>query len=69
MSILIYNGQNIEQRDTDGMVCFTQMAKANGVNVNDWAKTDQAERYILELARTTNKVVDDIFVLLILIAL
>jgi hypothetical protein len=62
MGILVYNGQSIEQRDTDGMVCLTQMAKANGVSVNDWAKTDQAGGYIQELMRTTNKIVDDIFV-------
>jgi hypothetical protein len=28
MGILVYNGQSIEQRDTDGMVNITDMAKA-----------------------------------------
>lgn len=61
MGILVYNGQSIEQRDTDGMVCFTQMAKANGVEVSNWRQLDSAESYMSSLERTLGIPRIDIF--------
>jgi KilA-N domain len=53
MTILAYNDQSIEQRDSDGMVNLTQMAKANGKEVHDWARSSATKAYIAELERTT----------------
>jgi hypothetical protein len=50
MGILVYNGQNIEQRDTDGMVNITDMAKANNVLVGDWKARKTTDRYIEQLS-------------------
>jgi hypothetical protein len=50
MGILIYNGQDIEQRDTDGMVNLTDMAKANDVLIGDWKARKTTDRYIAQLS-------------------
>jgi hypothetical protein len=50
MSILTYNGQSIEQRDSDAMVNLTQMAQAKGVKVGDWTRLKSTEEYINALS-------------------
>jgi hypothetical protein len=50
MGILIYNGQDIKQRDTDGMVNLTDMAKANDVLIGDWKARKTTDRYIAQLS-------------------
>jgi hypothetical protein len=47
--ILTYNDQEIQQRDTDGYVNLTQMAKANNVEVSNWLRLDSATVYIQAL--------------------
>jgi len=53
MSILTYNGQNITQRP-DGYVNATQMCQANGKQIGDWLKTQDAERYMNAISTVTN---------------
>jgi hypothetical protein len=62
MSTLTYKDQTIEQRDDDGMVSLTQMAKANGVDVNHWRVLKSTEAYISSLERTTGIPANDVFV-------
>jgi len=49
MSNLSYNGQNIEQRDLDGYVNATQMAKANDARFDHWMGNEQAKEYLKAL--------------------
>ncbi|MGL6342721.1 MAG: KilA-N domain-containing protein [Waterburya sp.] len=46
MAILLYKDQSIEQRDVDGYVNATQMAKVNNFNINDWSINSQTIAYI-----------------------
>jgi Ni,Fe-hydrogenase I large subunit len=62
MLILTWNGQSIEQRDTDGMVNLTQMAQANSTNVANWSRLDVTTGYIRQLASSMQICIDDIFV-------
>lgn len=60
MSILTYNGNKITQRDTDGYVNATEMCQANGKQVGDWLKTQDAKRYIDAISTITNIPVIDL---------
>jgi hypothetical protein len=44
--ILTYKDQEIQQRDQDGYVNLTQMAKANGVEFRDWNRLDSSKAYL-----------------------
>jgi hypothetical protein len=44
--ILTYKDQEIQQRDRDGYVNLTQMAKANEVEVSNWLRLDSSKAYI-----------------------
>jgi hypothetical protein len=44
--ILTYQEQEIQQRDQDGYVNLTQIAKANGVEVSNWARLDSTKAYL-----------------------
>jgi hypothetical protein len=50
MSNLIYNGQQINKRDSDGYVNGTDMCKFNGVLISDWLRLSKTESYIASLA-------------------
>ena len=50
---LTYNGQVIEQRESDGYVNGTTMCQANGEKINNWLRLESTKAYIQELARTT----------------
>jgi hypothetical protein len=49
MNSLEYNGQVIDQRNCDGFVNATQMAKANDVRFADWLENVQAKKYLKAL--------------------
>jgi hypothetical protein len=49
MSNLSYNGQIIEQRQTDNYVNLTQMAKANNVRFTDFTENKQTQNYLKAL--------------------
>jgi predicted GIY-YIG superfamily endonuclease len=49
MSNLTYNGQIIEQRQTDNYVNLTQMAKANNVRFIDFTENKQTQNYLKAL--------------------
>lgn len=53
MTILIYNGQNIEQRVSDNFVNATEMCKANGKKINDWLRLEETKEYFEELSLET----------------
>lgn len=55
MSTLTYRGQIIEQRDSDGYVNMSQMAKANNCKLNDWTSSKKAKSYINTLAQESQK--------------
>jgi hypothetical protein len=44
--ILSYQGHNIEQRDVDGYVNLTQMAKLFNKRVSNWSNTENAKAYL-----------------------
>lgn len=44
--ILSYQGNDIEQRDVDGYVNLTQMAKLFNKRVSDWSRTESAKAYL-----------------------
>jgi len=62
MTILSYNGNQIQQR-ADGFVNLTQMAQANGVNVNDWLKTQTTQNYLQALESETKIIVSKLLVI------
>lgn len=49
MSELSYQGQTIQQRESDNYVSLTQMAKANSVRYVDWEENKQAKEYLKAL--------------------
>jgi len=49
MTTLSYNGQNIDQRESDNYVNLSQMAKANNVLVGDFNATEFAKNYLKAL--------------------
>lgn len=53
MSILTYNGNNFEQRDNDGFVNLTQMAKAAGKKIGDWTRLEKTKAYISVVSTDT----------------
>jgi hypothetical protein len=55
MGILVYNDQPIEQREADGMVSLTQMARANGVMVGHWRENAGTEDFLASLSRIIGK--------------
>jgi histidinol phosphatase-like enzyme len=61
--ILTYKEQEIQQRDQDGYVNLTQMAKANGVNINDWSKTQVTKSYIQALESETNIIASELLII------
>lgn len=52
MTSLTYNGQIIDQRESDGYVNLTQVAKANGKRINDWKRLDSTQNYLKALHST-----------------
>jgi hypothetical protein len=54
MSNLSYNGQIIEQRQTDNYVNLTQMAKANDVVVYEFTRSEFATGYLKALQESIN---------------
>ena len=50
MTDLIYNGQQINRRDSDGYVNGTEMCQANGVLISGWLRLKKTESYIASLA-------------------
>lgn len=62
MTILTYNNQNIEQRETDGYLNATQMCQANGKKVGNWLRNKETEAYIQGIASVTRIVATDLIV-------
>jgi KilA-N domain len=60
MTILTWNGSNFEQRDTDGMVDLTAMAKANGVLIGNWNRA--SKKYIESTASSMRKRINEIYI-------
>jgi hypothetical protein len=54
MSNLTYNGQIIEQRQTDNYVNLTQMAKANNVQLKHFNESEFAVKYLKALQESIN---------------
>jgi len=54
MSNLTYNGQIIEQRQTDNYVNLTQMAKANNVQLKHFNESEYAKKYMKALQESIN---------------
>ena len=44
--ILSYQGNDIEQREVDGYVNLTQMAKPFNKRVSDWSRSESAKAYL-----------------------
>jgi hypothetical protein len=61
--ILTYKEQEIQQREKDGYVNLTQMAKANGVNINDWSKTQVTKSYIQALESETTLIATELLII------
>lgn len=55
MSILTYNEYLIEQRDIDGYVNLTQMAKANWIDLERFTKSKYAKKCLRAIRRTASK--------------
>ena len=55
MSILTYRGQNIEQRQSDGYVNLTQMAKANNAEVKHFNDSEFAQKYMEALQESIGR--------------
>ena len=53
MTNLAYNGQVIEQRDSDGWVNLTQMCQINGDKVSHWLSAKSTQYYIHAVASDT----------------
>jgi hypothetical protein len=54
MSNLSYNGQIIEQRQTDNYVNLTQMAKANNARLDKWRESPETQKYLKALQETVS---------------
>lgn len=50
MTDLIYNGQQINRRDSDGYLSGTSMCQANGKLIADWMRTNEYIRYTERLS-------------------
>lgn len=55
MSNLSYNGQIIEQRQTDNYVNLTQMAKANDVQLKHFNESEFAKKYLKALQESISR--------------
>jgi hypothetical protein len=55
MSNLSYNGQIIEQRQTDNYVNLTQMAKANNVQLKHFNESEFAKKYLKALQESISR--------------
>ncbi len=53
MTVLVYNDNEIEQRDIDRYLNGTQMAIAGGKRIGDWLATDDYKRYVEALSAIT----------------
>jgi hypothetical protein len=53
--ILTYREQEINQRDQDGYVNLTQMAKANGVLIGHWSQLEATKAYLQALEADIGK--------------
>jgi hypothetical protein len=53
MTNLAYNGQVIEQRDSDNYVNLTQMCQAYGKRLNNWLRSNDTQAYIHVVAIET----------------
>jgi len=53
MTNLSYNGQLIEQRDSDNFVSLTQMCKINGEKITHWLSAKSTQYYIHAVASDT----------------
>jgi hypothetical protein len=62
MTILTWNGQQINQRDNDGMVNLTQMAQANDATVGHWIELDSTPKYLQEVASSIGIPIDEILI-------
>lgn len=61
MSLLIYQGYEIEQRQ-DGYVNGTAMCKANHVRVSNWLANRQTKDYISQLSQETGITANNLYV-------
>lgn len=55
MSNLSYQGNSITQRDADGYVNATEMAKANNARFDHWMGNDQAKEYLKALQESFSR--------------
>lgn len=62
MTILSYNGQNIEQRSEDGYVNATQMAAVKNKLIADWLRTEDCKRYTAALSLSMGIPIDKIII-------
>ena len=62
MTNLSYNGQFIQQRETDGYVNGTQMCQIHNKRVSNWLQNDQTEAYIQGISRITGITGDDLVI-------
>lgn len=62
MTDLIYNGQQINRRDSDGYLSGTSMCQANGKKINDWVRTSEYIRYTERLSTSTGLPVNELVV-------
>ena len=53
MSILMYNGNKITQRDIDGYVNATEMCQANGKKISHWLATKETQAYVEAISSVT----------------
>jgi hypothetical protein len=52
MTILTYEGQTVEQRDSDQYVNLGSLCRTHGKKLKDWLKTTQSKDYLKALAET-----------------
>lgn len=62
MSNLTYNGQIIDQRDSDNFVNMSQMAKIHGKKLNDWTSNQGTKDYVEALALETTFPVNSLLI-------
>jgi hypothetical protein len=58
MTDLIYNGQQINRRDSDGYLSGTSMCQANGKLIADWMRTNEYIRYTERLSESMGIPID-----------
>jgi hypothetical protein len=61
--ILTYKDSEIQQRDQDGYVNLTQMAKANNVRVNNWLQLESSKAYIQALEADTGITASELLII------